>query len=39
MSPRVEAHFRLIEERQGMRLFREVIAGFEPVEAVAVGSG
>jgi ATP-dependent RNA helicase RhlE len=28
-----EAHFRLIEKRQHMRLTRELIAGFEPVEA------
>jgi len=28
----VEAHFRLIEKRHGMRLVREVIAGFEPVQ-------
>ena len=32
----VEAHFRLIEKRHGMRLPREIIAGFEPVEAAAV---
>jgi ATP-dependent RNA helicase RhlE len=32
----VEAHFRLIEKRHGIRLLREVIAGFEPVEAAAV---
>jgi superfamily II DNA/RNA helicase len=30
-----EAHFRLIEKRHGMRLPREIIAGFEPVEAAA----
>ena len=34
----VEAHFRLIEKRQGMQLVREVIAGFEPVKAAAVNS-
>jgi ATP-dependent RNA helicase RhlE len=28
-----EAHFRLIEKRQGQRVPREVIAGFEPTEA------
>ena len=34
-----EAHFRLIEKRQGERVPREQIAGFEPVEAtVAVVS-
>ena len=32
----VEAHFRLIEKRHGIHLLREVIAGFEPVEAAAV---
>ncbi|MDB6085553.1 MAG: rhlE 3, partial [Gammaproteobacteria bacterium] len=32
----VEAHFRLIEKRHGIRLLREVIAGFEPVAAAAV---
>jgi ATP-dependent RNA helicase RhlE len=31
-----EAHFRLIEKRHGIRLLREVIAGFEPVKAAAV---
>jgi ATP-dependent RNA helicase RhlE len=30
----VEAHFRLIEKRHGIRLVREVLAGFEPVQAV-----
>jgi superfamily II DNA/RNA helicase len=30
----VEAHFRLIEKRHRIHLLREVIAGFEPVEAV-----
>ncbi|HEV7913057.1 MAG TPA: DEAD/DEAH box helicase [Albitalea sp.] len=30
-----EAHFRLIEKRQGRRVPRERIAGFEPTEAVA----
>ena len=28
----VEAHFRLIEKRHGIRLRREIIAGFEPVD-------
>ena len=36
-----EAHFRLIEKRQGLRVAREQIAGFEPKElaseAQAVG--
>jgi len=31
-----EAHFRLIEKRHGIRLPREIIAGYEPVEAAAV---
>jgi ATP-dependent RNA helicase RhlE len=30
-----EAHFRLIEKRQGLRVPRERIAGFEPVEVAA----
>ena len=30
-----EAHFRLIEKRHGIRLPREIVAGFEPVEAPA----
>jgi superfamily II DNA/RNA helicase len=33
-----EAHFRLIEKRQGQRVQREVIAGFEPTET-APGKG
>jgi ATP-dependent RNA helicase RhlE len=32
----VEAHFRLIEKRHGIHLLREIIAGFEPVEAAAL---
>ena len=28
--PSAEAHFRLIEKRQGLRVAREVVAGFEP---------
>jgi ATP-dependent RNA helicase RhlE len=35
VSAAVEAHFRLIEKRHGIRLPREVIAGFEPGEAEA----
>lgn len=31
ISPDTEAHFRLIEKRQGLRVPRERIAGFEPV--------
>jgi ATP-dependent RNA helicase RhlE len=34
----VEAHFRLIEKRHGIRLPREVVAGFEPVETAAVAA-
>ena len=36
-----EAHFRLIEKRQGQRVAREQISGFEPVEVAteAVASG
>jgi ATP-dependent RNA helicase RhlE len=40
-APGSEAHFRLIEKRQGLRVPREQIAGFEPaaaVVAVSVGS-
>ena len=33
-----EAHFRLIEKRQGQRLPRERIAGFEPSEAAVPAS-
>ncbi|MES2246781.1 MAG: DEAD/DEAH box helicase [Pseudomonadota bacterium] len=36
VSPTTEAHFRLIEKRQGQRVPRERIAGFEPVEAAPV---
>ena len=35
VSPGTEAHFRLIEKRQGRRVVRERIAGFEPRESVA----
>lgn len=34
VSAATEAHFRLIEKRQGLQLPREQIAGFEPVETV-----
>ncbi|HEV8692412.1 MAG TPA: DEAD/DEAH box helicase [Ideonella sp.] len=30
ITPSAEAHFRLIEKRQGLRVPRETIAGFEP---------
>ncbi|MFN6997694.1 MAG: ATP-dependent helicase, partial [Aquincola tertiaricarbonis] len=30
VTPEAEAHFRLIEKRQQMRLPREVVPGFEP---------
>jgi ATP-dependent RNA helicase RhlE len=33
VNPSTEAHFRLIEKRQGQRLPRERIAGFEPLQA------
>ena len=33
--PGQEAHFRLIEKRQGQRVMREQVAGFEPLETVA----
>ena len=36
VSASTEAHFRLIEKRHGMRLTREIIAGFEPVETAPV---
>ncbi|MDT4876517.1 ATP-dependent RNA helicase RhlE [compost metagenome] len=32
VSAATEAHFRLIEKRNGLRLPREQVAGFEPVE-------
>ncbi len=32
VTPATEAHFRLIEKRQGQRVARERIAGFEPLE-------
>ena len=35
VSPEFEAHFRLIEKRQGHRVTRERIPGFEPGEAAA----
>ena len=35
ISAESEAHFRLIEKRQGQRVVLERIAGFEPVESVA----
>ena len=34
VTPLTEAHFRLIETRQEMRVPREIIAGFEPKEVV-----
>lgn len=36
VSAATEAHFRLIEKRQGQRVPRERIAGFEPVEVAPV---
>ena len=35
ISADTEAHFRLIEKRQGHRVTRERIAGFEPTESIA----
>jgi len=35
VTPASEAHFRLIEKRQGQRLPREQVAGFEPADPVA----
>jgi superfamily II DNA/RNA helicase len=36
VSPGTEGHFRLIEKRQGMRVAREQVAGFEPSQTAAV---
>jgi ATP-dependent RNA helicase RhlE len=36
VSPDTEAHFRLIEKRQGLSLPREQMPGFEPTTEVAV---
>jgi len=38
VSAATEAHFRLIEKRQGLQLPREQVAGFEPVETVPAGT-
>ena len=38
VTPTSEAHFRLIEKRQGLHLPREVVAGFEPVEVAPTAS-
>ncbi|RQP25811.1 DEAD/DEAH box helicase [Piscinibacter terrae] len=35
ISAETEAHFRLIEKRQGHRVTRERVAGFEPTESTA----
>lgn len=35
VSPATEAHFRLIEKRQGQRVPRERVAGFEPRDTAA----
>ncbi|WP_284196346.1 DEAD/DEAH box helicase [Chitinimonas prasina] len=32
ISADTEAHFRLIEKRQGLRVGREVVAGYEPIQ-------
>jgi len=42
VSAGTEAHFRLIEKRQGLQLPREVVPGFEPTQApppAAAGTG
>ncbi|MEC5212663.1 ATP-dependent RNA helicase RhlE [Polaromonas sp. CG_9.5] len=36
VSANTEAHFKLIEKRQGMNVAREQVAGFEPVEVQQV---
>ncbi len=38
VSAGTEAHFRLIEKRQGLQLPREVIPGFEPTEVAPAAS-
>ena len=38
VSPATEAHFRLIEKRQGLRVPRERVAGFEPREAAVAAA-
>jgi ATP-dependent RNA helicase RhlE len=35
VSAATEAHFKLIEKRQGIKVAREQVVGFEPVEVVA----
>lgn len=39
VSADTEAHFRLIEKRQGLNVPREQVAGFEPVETAVAASG
>lgn len=39
IDPAAEPHFRLIEKRQGERVPRERIAGFEPAPAAPSGTG
>ncbi|MES2978238.1 MAG: DEAD/DEAH box helicase [Pseudomonadota bacterium] len=34
LTPQAQAHFKLIEKRQGGQLVREQVAGFEPTESV-----
>jgi hypothetical protein len=38
-DPAQEGHFRLIEKRQGQRVAREQMPGFEPVSAKTVTAG
>jgi superfamily II DNA/RNA helicase len=39
ITPEAEAHFRLIEKRQGQRVEREVLPGFEPTREAAATPG
>ena len=39
VSAATDAHFRLIEKRSGVRIEREQVAGFEPLEAAPAGPG
>jgi superfamily II DNA/RNA helicase len=39
VSAATDAHFRLIEKRSGLRIEREQVAGFEPLEAAPAGPG
>ncbi|MBI5924935.1 MAG: DEAD/DEAH box helicase [Aquabacterium sp.] len=39
VTPDMENHFRLIEKRQGLRVVRELIEGFEPIDQAAGADG